>query len=177
MSFDDLIPVIAFIAYIGFVVFKKILGKKKELPKGKPAKKVTFGFSKLINTIKSEIEKAANQGKLKEKQASDPSQKNLWEELREGNLEKETLEPDENIAEQDLEIDDTLFDTVKKPTEPVDEPLVKDSKKHAYRIYKPESGIIRKRRRRKKWCLSSYKLREAVVLSEILAKPIGLREE
>jgi len=184
MSFDDLIPFIAFIAYIGFVVFKKILGKKKEPLKAKPEKKVSFGFSKLIGTIKSELEKAANEAKLKEKQVSSSSQKNIWDELKEENIENENFEVEiktqvQKIVSQEPEQDDTLFDMVEKPTELVDDPIFVDSQKHSHRIFQPKYSVIKRKRQRQKngWHLSSSKLKQAVVLSEILAKPIGLRDE
>ncbi|MCK5542981.1 MAG: hypothetical protein KAI40_09840 [Desulfobacterales bacterium] len=178
MNFDDLIPFIFLVGYIGFVFFKKILGKKKDPQKDKPTGKVSFGFSKFINTIKSELIKAANETKLKENQGSAPSQKNIWEELKEDNLAKRDFEnedktPLENIVRQ-------VPDSAEQSTEPVDESQVDESQKHAYRVHKPQTYTIKKRNRKKKQKtgqrLSVSKLQKAVVWSEILAKPVGLRE-
>ncbi len=187
MNFDDLIPFLIFAVYIGFALLKKVFKKKEKQPAQqspdqlsgqptsqappKPIKKVSFGFSKLIGTIKSELEKAANEAKLKAEQSGDTAEKNIWDELRDDNEEKsldDRFEDDEfevkNLAKQ-------VPDSDEQPVEPVDL-----SHRNAPRAVEPHAYTVKKRTKRKRLRLSISKMRKAVVLSEILAKPIGLRE-
>jgi hypothetical protein len=64
------------------------------------------------------------------------------------------------------ESDDPSLDIPEQSVEPVDKPFVDEPQINAYSISKPKKGLR----------LSVTKMREAIILSEILAKPIGLRE-
>jgi hypothetical protein len=175
MNFDDILPFLIFLAYIGFTLFKKILGKKKEPKKDKPAWKISLGFSKIMTNIKSELAKAVDEAKLKEKQAAVTPRKNIWEKLRGDSQEdkiadREFEEKDQalaqNIIQQVPDSYDHSSDIAEQSIEPVDKPLVDEPQTHAYSISKPKKGLR----------LSVTKMREVIILSEILAKPIGLRE-
>ncbi len=184
MNFDDSLPFIIFLAYFGFAALKKLF-KKKETKPGqptdqlppKPKKKVRFGFSKLIGTIKSELEKAANEAKLKAEQSGDTAEKNIWDELRDDNKD-EIIE--DGFAGDDFEVKNKITversvrqapDVAEQPIDPVD-----SSHRNVSRTIEPHAYAIKKRTKRKRLRLSISKMRKAVVLSEILAKPIGLRE-
>ena len=175
MNFDDILPFIIFVAYIGFALFKKISGKKKEPKKDKPAGKISFGFSKLVTTIKSELAKAVDEAKLKEKQTGATPGENLWEELRgdsqedkiaDRDFKEEDQAPAQNIIQQVPDSADNPLDIPEQSIEPVDKPFVDEPQTDAYSIRKPKKRLR----------LSATKMREAIILSEILAKPIGLRE-
>ncbi|MCP3875994.1 MAG: hypothetical protein GY699_22950, partial [Desulfobacteraceae bacterium] len=150
-------------------------------PKGqtppKPIKKLSFGFSKLIGTIKSELEKAANEAKLKAEQPGDTAEKNIWDELRDDNKE-ESLE--HGFAGDDFEVKNKI--TVESPgrqapdiTEQTIEPADL-SHRNIRSTSEPHAYAVKKRTKQKGLRLSVSKMRKAVILSEILAKPIGLRE-
>ncbi len=191
MNFDDFLPFIIFVVYIGFALLKKVFKKKEkqpaqqspdqlsaqpsDQPKGqtppKPIKKLSFGFSKLIGTIKSELEKAANEAKLKAEQPGDTAEKNIWDELRDDNKE-ESL--DDRFEENEFEVknlEKQVSDSDAQTIEPVDL-----SHRNIRSTSEPHAYAIKKRTKRKGLRLSVSKMRKAVILSEILAKPIGLRE-
>ena len=175
MNFDDILPFIIFVAYIGFALFKKVSGKKKEPKKDKPAGKISFGFSKLVTTIKSELTKAVDEAKLKEKRTGATPGENVWEELRGDSqedkiagteFEKEDQALAQNIIQQMPDSADTSLDIAEQSIEPVDKPFVDEPQIDAYSISKPKKGLR----------ISITKMREAIILSEILAKPVGLRD-
>ena len=200
MGFDDLIPFIIFAVYIGFAALKAVLKKKKKLQQSKqplqpseqlsekPAKKAGFGFSKIIKTIKTELEKAVNEAKLKGEQAGVATKRNIWEELRGGsketNLEDRLADRNfedankisvENIVRQTPDSDETVLDRVEQSTEPIDDTSQVSESQDAY-SQKPQPFALKKRKQNKGLNLSVAKMREAVILSEILAKPVGLKE-
>jgi len=173
MSLDDLIPFLIFIAIIGFNIFKKIGKKKQEVQAGesvqKPVKKKAFGLTKLVDTIKAEIEKASLAGQQNKGNQKD----SIWT----------TLAQEEASEDQGFD-DDFRTDPVKE-----DIPVIESAEEYNAPIglpREPEPQVpckstgggfgIKQRKCRKMEYLSPSKMREAVVLSEILAKPIGLRD-
>ncbi len=172
MNFDDLIPFIVILVIIGFNILKSIAKKKKKSVDGKspakPAPKKAFGLSKLVDTIKAELERAALEAKKKQEEAQAPA----WEQ-----------------EEADAGFEDQYFDDdVKEAKEVKTDCNFENQTSHRniprvppdldYKFEDKESPRpYRKRRRQKQHRkLSVSKLREAIILSEILAKPVGLRE-
>lgn len=168
MDLDGLIPFIIFLGIIVFNILKGLAKKKKqEKQEGtqpqKPTRKKAFGLSKLVDAIKAEIELAGLEQKKKGRKAEA-----LTREAESGDAGGdgavdaifEEGSPRDNLEEI---LDEEL-------PEPEFVPAVK--KKYAPMIYD-----IKKRKQRRVPRLSVSKMREAIILSEIVAKPVGLRDD
>ena len=171
MSFDDLIPFFIFLGIIGFNILKSLAKKKQSLKDGNPPKKAApkkvSGLSKLVNNIKAEIEKAG----LELKQQKGEQNASVWEDLSEERVseDKEQYENLEEIIEEDK-------DSSLQPLE-VEREVPEESSRSLGREVLPNKPFgTRKRKYKKALNLSPTKMREAIILSEIIAKPIGLRD-
>ncbi|MCD4743300.1 MAG: hypothetical protein K8R67_12585 [Desulfobacteraceae bacterium] len=191
MDLDGLIPFIIFLGIIVFNILKGLAKKKKqEKQEGtqpqKPARKKAFGLSKLVGAIKAEIELAGLEQKKKERKAEaitweaesgdagvDRAEDAVFEE---GSAVDEVFEEDSpgTNLEEILDEETGSFGQPSEINEELPEsefvPAVK--KKYAPMIYD-----IKKRKQRRVPRLSVSKMREAIILSEIVAKPVGLRDE
>ena len=180
MNFEDLIPFIIFIGYIGFAILRSVLKKKQKSQDGKsskkPAPKKAFGLSKLVDAIKAEIELAGVELKQKQKKAKaltqeaeyggagvDGAEEMVFEEDSPGTNLEEILEEETGSFIQPSEMREEL-------PEPEFVPTVKKE-------YAPMPYDIKKRKSTRVPRLSVSKMREAIILSEIIAKPVGLRDE
>ena len=170
MDLDGLIPFIIFLGIIVFNILKGLAKKKKqEKQEGtqpqKPARKKAFGLSKLVDAIKAEIELAGLEQKKKKGKAEaltreaesgnaggDGAVDAIFEEDSPGDNLKEILDEEPGSFGQPSDIHEEL-------PEPEFVPAVK----------KEKSAKVPK--------LSVSKMQEAIILSEILAKPVGLRDE
>ena len=165
MSVDNLIT-IGVIIYVIYSVKKAFSSAKKD---GKENKQKSAGWAgklgDFVNDIKNEIEKAnqmANNEKapatiLTESEITEP-EPSLWESLREP--EPKTREPYSEKPES----------TVKKRPEVLE--VAEESNRNHLRT----DDVLETKTCRKKAAFLQSDLQKAVVWSEILAKPISLRE-
>ena len=174
MNLDDLIPFIILLGIILFNILKRLAkGKQEKEPSEKPAKKKAFGLSKLVDTIKAELELAGLEPKQQKEKA-----KTLIHDAEFGKVEAGEAELSEaELMRAGFEGDD-LEEILK------DETIREDLPKFARKVEKKKKpmvpglpGDIKKRKQRRVPKLSVSKMREAIVLSEIIAKPVGLRDE
>ncbi|MCK5312272.1 MAG: hypothetical protein KAJ62_09185 [Desulfobacteraceae bacterium] len=167
MNLDDLIPFIIFLGIILFNILKRFGKKKSEIqdaePAQKPKRKKKFWLSNLIDNMKAEIEKANLANKQQEGKQSD----SIWATLS-GETDSESKEPD---SEPDNDLEEMISEEI---SEPIEQVHVLEKQK----IPKASDMVwgVKKRKCKKVLNLSPSKMREAIVLSEIIAKPIGLRE-
>jgi hypothetical protein len=179
MNLDDIIPILIFLGIILFNIFKGSV-KKKQAAKvvktsKKPKRKSVFGLSKLVDNIKAEIEKAgieANQDKTKQSDS-------IWATLSDkvGTERKELVSDSGEVARSEA-VDFESPPTIESVPELYDEPIrqVLEAEKETAPKISPETLSVGKRKFKKSLGLSPSKMREAIVLSEIVAKPIGLRD-
>ena len=181
MNFDDLIPFLIFFGIIGYNILKRLAKKKQSSKDGNPPKKaapkIFTGLSRLVNNIKAEIEKAC----LELKQQKGEQSASVWEGLSEEKVseDKEQYENIEEIIEE--EKDSSLQPLeIEKEDPAVSSYAVDEQKESSWssgrEVLPDRSFGIRKRKYKKALNLSPFKMREAIVLSEIIAKPVGLRD-
>ncbi len=177
MNFDDLLPFIIFVGYIGFAIVRGVLKKKKGQEAGKSIRKAepkkVSGIFKLLKTIRTEFE----QSLVQSRQKGDAADASFWE-----------TEDERPELEPDLESDKVM-------SQNFTEELVEDIEKPSVKEYVPEKKALKKsrpinihtqgiqKREKKKYVtrlrrikISPSKMREAIVMSEIIAKPVGLRD-
>lgn len=169
MNLDDLIPFIVFLIYVGFMLFKKATKKKPGTgapPQEKSGKKKSFGLSKLVDTIKAELERAALEAKQKQAAADSTA----WN-YADGDDDFEDLKPDPGpIFVDPIQVKPASKPPPIKIKQPPDLAGVCDRKKAPAARHKRQRSVQNRLR------LSPAKLKEAVVLSEIIAKPLALRD-
>ncbi len=176
MSFDDIIPLLFFLGYIGFVFLKRKPRKAKPPGPEKTAEKQgktgsKFSLSGLIDTIKKEIEQAAIEARKKQESQQQPY--DYTEETKqepESAWYSEQAEGREEDQKEDLETLRPEGDlTQLSPLQS----MAQDSLK------KSELTVtsISKKKKRRTLVLTKSKLQEAVILSEIISSPIALREK
>ena len=190
MNLEDLIPFIIFIGYIGFAILRNVLKKKQKPQDGKSSQKPTpkkaSGLSKLLNTIKAELELAGlelNQKKEKAKALTRDADEYSKAEFNEAEFGEERA-VDAGFEDDDLtdDLEGILKEEAGSSIQPpeIHEGLpkfvrvVEKKRKH---IVPDLPCDIKKRKQRRVPRLCASKMREAIVLSEIIAKPVGLRDE
>jgi hypothetical protein len=168
MNLDDLIPFLIFAGIVIFNILKARAKKEKGLQnivpdKNAPTQK-TFGIAKILKAVKDEIEKAGVDIKQESQDATTDS---TWDALSENN-EGSSAHDTEPIKQEE----DTTSPV--EPFEPsTDSPeMFLNLKKIPDIIEKPDLKI---KKQKKVLILSPSTMRNAVILSEIIAKPIGLR--
>ncbi len=203
MNFDDILPIIIFIFYTIYTIASAMLKKKKKSEKKvppvpapeqsvrkshshrrlfkKPVGKAGFMFSRIVNNIKAELEKSVSSKIQKERIKAAPGGNNIWEELRESemplasapdppheiyeNIDK--VLPLDNVTPTPDDIE-AAFNTDELSFEPT-QPRENISSAHG-----TETSLVRNRRKRLNF--SAAGMKKAVILSEILARPLGLEE-
>ncbi len=153
MDFEDLIPILVFFLFAITSILKN-LGKKKQAPV-KEKKKKTSVLGKLADTIKNELERAAKEAQLKDQQApvDDFSGLEMVEDVDKLDFyESASTYPEPKVIK------------VKKPASKPKRPVTR--KKY---IHEP----VKQYRKAK---FNKKQLRNAVVMSEILAPPVSMRE-
>ncbi len=182
MNFDDIIPFIIFLVYIAFMVFRKKPQKKTEKADVQTSqsteKKKGFGLSTLVDTIKAELEKAAMEARQRQEAANEAARKEAtaWDDLADHEYDEEDDEDPDREAERRPARPTAGAPPLNQPP-PVSAPTrtrYKDTAVHKKTA--PVFSYDQKTYFRKRLVLTPAKMREAVVLSELLAKPIALRK-
>lgn len=175
MSFDNLIT-IGIIIYVIYSI-KKVFSSGK---KGEKSKKKSSGWAgkltDFINEVKTEIEKANREAMAEKSTGSNGGDGDFWETIK---------EPDPVAPQPEPQtISQTLFyEPIEKKQPPVvdTEPEIPEIPEEGHRNYHgthDEPAKLPIRRRRHDRCLDMKKadLKKAFVWSEILSKPVGLRD-
>ncbi len=153
MDFEDLIPILVFVLFAVTSILKN-LGKKKQTP-AKEKKKKASVLGKLADTIKNELERAAKEAQIKDKQVpvDDFQGIEMVEEVDSIDFyEPVSAYPEPKVIK------------VKEP-----DPIPRRPVKRKTHIQEPIRLVSKKRFNKKQ-------LRNAVVMSEILAPPVSIRE-
>ena len=168
MDFDTLIT-IGVIIYIIYSVKKAFSSVKKENTNQKSSG-WAGKLGDVINNIKEEIEKANKEAMATQPPDQEEKDNSFWEDIREPSPKtiSQTLfyEPKKN------ETPPTIEKKIKMPEVPV-----KKHRKHHGTHEKPV--LVTARQNSKSGCFNIKRadLKKAVIWSEIISKPVGLRDE
>ncbi len=186
MNFDDIAPFIFFLGWLGFMALKNIFKKRRQARGSKPAspqgsssspdqplkksKGTLFGFKKLIKGVRAELEKAVNETNLKANKEKTADLKDAWEELRENDPRNQQGDLSDNLIDDSAAVEHAIFE--QGVTEQnIAEQGIPEKFSGSGSMYRSK-----KQQHTKKINLTTSRLKEAVILSEILAKPVGLSE-
>ncbi len=177
MDFDSIITVIFLIIFFLLPsILKQVQARKKKTvaPKTTPKKKKTklSVFGRIGDQIREFVQELERQAQQQEKAAKKPD--TLWDELEED----QELHPGLEMTGEDVDAD---MDTGEFPS-PASQKEVPPEKTAcpAEKIrYRREEPCAEKpmRHLRNRYCFKSDPLQNAVIWSEILSKPIALRDE
>ncbi len=169
MDFDSIIPLLFIIAF--FVLpslLKQIMGRKKKTGKPKVIKKNPSIFDRIGEQIKKFVQDLEEQSR--QQRQGTKEQNTGWEEL---------AEDEESYSDYETAGEDADFSTpstIVSPKKSVPEKAAWPAK----RIPSGQKEICVKERKRNLSGICRYKsnpLQNAIVWSEILSKPIALREK
>ena len=167
MDFDSVISIfLVFIFFVLPVVLKKIQAKKKSAAGAVTVKKKTSLFERMgeqVQQFVKDLEEQAREGKKSEK-----NQSNIWETLTEG----EKRDKDRPKTEAPVNGKRSIIEDWESASEKLIKPVQPGFNKKREGLAE-KSGIYCRPGR---YALNSrQKLRQAMVWSEILSKPVALR--
>lgn len=170
MNFEELIPVIAVIIYFIVSILKRGAKKGKTAKPAKTAEKkgLSLKLHNILQEVKEEMERAAEAEK-----ADKPGDADFWEQELE--LQDEDIR---DTRQEQEEIDLPGPDYIRIPTKkekPSKSTLVKAIDRKPAKQPEPETGPAPSRKRYRKF--TRARLRDAVVMSEIIATPVSLRDQ
>ncbi len=169
MSFDSLIFILVIVAIILSNVFKMIK-KTSDTGGAKMQKPSATGWKKKVSDvlaqIKEEMRKAAEQ-----QTGEKPSGRGTgWEQVM-----VPSPRPDERGVKDTPELRQTFEEAIKKPYPPEPGPEMSVPGLPSYAA--PATGAMYEQHRKQRAVVINRRnLRQAVIWSEILAKPVGLRD-
>ena len=163
MDFDSIVPFLFIIAFFVLPsIFKQVMARKKKTVTPKKTKKKLSIFDRIGEQIRQFVQDIEEQAKQQKKETTEPE--TIWETLEED----EELPPSYERVDEDADFSEPEPEVFKQPVitrlqtrrhEP--EPCIKEP---LYPL-------------REKYCFKSNPLQNAVIWSEILSKPLALREK
>ncbi|MCK5837341.1 MAG: hypothetical protein KAH09_08755 [Desulfobacula sp.] len=163
MDFDSIVTFLFIIAFFVLPsIFKQIMARKKKTATPKKTKRKLSIFGRLGEQIRQFIRELEEQAKQQKKETTE--QETIWETLAEDEESPpvfESVEQDADFSEPEPE---KVEDPVKKRIQPrryEQEPCIKA----------PVLSL------QQKYCFKANPLQNAIIWSEILSKPLALRDE
>lgn len=181
MGFDNLIT-IGIIIYIIYSI-KKTFSSGKKTNEKTPQKSSGWAgkLGDLINDVKAEIEKAQQEAMAEQKADTSTAEHSAWDDLRERTPEVRQTDPEPSTINQTLfyepqEIEEPPPIVSPVPARPEEyEHLANHRNEHGNHD-DPMPLPVRKVRQNRYIKMSRTELKKAVIWSEIISKPVGLRE-
>lgn len=174
MSFDNLIT-IGIIIYVIYSI-KKVFSSQKKDGSGNKIKSTGWAgkLGEFMDNIKEEIEKANQQAMAEKSSDSEDDDSAFWDDIREPS-------PDEYQADSEPINQALFYEAETDATPPAIEEEIPEVQEESHRNYVETDDRpmpVPGRRKRKAHCFKMKKsdLKKAVIWSEILSKPVSLRE-
>lgn len=163
MDFDSIITLLLIVAFFVLpAIFKQVMAKKKKTATPKKTKTKLSIFGRIGEQIQKFIQELEEQAKQQKKQTTE--QETVWETLAEDEESPpvfESVSGDTDVSEPEPEKVEPPVKRRIQSRRYGQEPCVKES---LYPL-------------RKKYCLKSNPLQNAIIWSEILSKPLALKDK
>ncbi len=175
MSFDNLIT-IGIVIYVIYSI-KKAFSSGKDGSRDKGKNTGWAGkIADFINNIKEEIEKANQQAMAEKTSDTEDDDNSFWDDIREPSPEKESS-PSKTINQTLYyePMNNEVLPAIEKEIEMPEVPVESHRNYHGTHD-KPELACIRQDSTARRFKMKKADLRKAVVWSEIISKPVGLRD-
>ena len=163
MDFDSIVTFLFIIAFFVLPsIFKQIMARKKKTAAPKKIKKKLSIFDRIGEKIRQFVQELEEQAKRQKKETTE--QETIWETL----AEDEESPPVFESVEKDADFSESEPEKVKRPVK----------KRIHSRRYEQEPCIkVPLSPLREKYCFKSNPLQNAIIWSEILSKPMALRDK